>query len=162
MFNWDIEKRDLKKEIAVEKLKIQRIKTKNFDLTRKISNLKLQIRESMTISSISIISATSTISTTSIIAESVVTITTNYRSRDNNSKEFLNGKNFDVYYSWIFTIKEKISIDAFLYSNEQKKMKYVFFQMINLIFDVLYIWIIDVDFFFFWKPFLRKFEIISK
>lgn len=106
MTNWNIKKLDLKKKIAVEKLKTQRIKAENFDLTRKISDLRQQIRESMTISSISIVSTSPTASAASVIAKSIVIVTTNYQPRGNNSKEFLNDKNSDAYSSWAFTIKK--------------------------------------------------------
>lgn len=144
MTNWDTEKLDLEEEIAVEKLKTQRVKAENSDLTREISDLRRQIRGSMATPSISVASAPPAAPAAPAIAEPVVTVTANYRPRGNNPKEPLDGKNLDAYSPWAFTIEGKISTDAPLYPNEQEKMKYALSQMTNPIFDALYTWVIDV------------------
>ena len=143
MTNWDTEKLDLKEEIAAEKLETQRVKAENSDLTREISDLRRQIRGSVTTPSVSVVSAAPAASAAPAIAESVVTVTANYRPRGNNPKEPLDGKNPDAYSPWAFTVEGKISTDAPLYPNEQEKMKYALSQMTNSIFDALYTWVID-------------------
>lgn len=157
MINWNIEKLDLKKKIAIEKLETQRIKTKNFDLTRKISDLKRQIRESMTISSISVVSAAPTVSVASAIAKSVVTITTNYRPRDNNSKKSLNGKNLDAYSSWIFTIKKKSALMLSCTRMSRRRWSTLFFKW-SISFSMPCISELSMSIFFFFEIFFKEIQ----
>jgi hypothetical protein len=45
MNNWNNEKLNLEEKIATKKMKIQKMKTKNSDFIREISNLRRQIRK---------------------------------------------------------------------------------------------------------------------
>jgi hypothetical protein len=130
-------------------MKTQRVKTKNFDLLREISNLKRQIRKFVHI----LIFTQST-----FIQSASVIVSKNYRFRDINSRKFLNEIYSDVYSSWAYAMKRKIRKNASMYINDQKKVRYALSQMKNFVIDVIHTWVINVDSYLSLNVFFKKVE----
>ncbi len=130
-------------------MKTRRMKTKNFDFIREISNLRRQIRESVQIS---------IFTQSTFIQSAAIIVSSNYRFKDINSKKVLNEINSDVYSSLTYAMKKKIRTNASMYINDQIKMKYALFQMKNFVFDVIHIWIINANLFLSLNVFFKKVE----
>ena len=69
----------------------------------------------------------------------------NYRPIGINFSESLKGTDPNEYNTWAYAIKEKLETDEPLYPNAKRKIRYVFSQMKDPIFDVMHFWLFDIE-----------------